>query len=173
MSARAEYLVVLNIKDGMPAPTIEAVGAALEVGTDDPPEEMGFGAVEQIIVKEPRRGFLVDEREHATVLAALRWWQDHTPSGEEHPDLHDIATNVNTLEELDSVEIDELCERLNTEPVADVRLNRAAPDLLAALKDLTAAYAALPNVFADWEGDAEQESVVINARAAIAKATTA
>jgi hypothetical protein len=71
-------------------------------------------------VNAPRRGFLLDEREHATVLAALRHWQR---DGLEHfalppHDIGDIATNGGTLAMLQPKEIDALCERLNEEPVA-------------------------------------------------------
>jgi hypothetical protein len=51
--SRAEYLVVLTIKKGMEAPTLAAIGSALEVGTEGAPEEWGFEAIDQIVVKEP------------------------------------------------------------------------------------------------------------------------
>lgn len=47
----------------------------------------------------------LSEREHATVMAALRAYQ---------PDEHnEIASNLNTLEPLTAPEIDELCESIN------------------------------------------------------------
>lgn len=51
-----------------------------------------------------------DEREMSTLLAALRYWQNHRPS---NPELHDIATNGGEVEPLDEWEIDTLCERIN------------------------------------------------------------
>ncbi len=60
-----------------------------------------------------------NERETATILAALRYWQRHqaracreaqTPLYED-----DIATEGGTLEPLDESEIDDLCERINTD----------------------------------------------------------
>lgn len=55
MTKKAEYLLVLHIKEGHEAPTIEDIGAAMEVGTEGAPEEWGFDAIEQIVVKEPGR----------------------------------------------------------------------------------------------------------------------
>jgi hypothetical protein len=51
-------------------------------------------------------------RELATVLAALRLWQQ-TANRHEDP-LWNIATDEGTLEPLDEDEIDALCEQLNT-----------------------------------------------------------
>lgn len=70
----------------------------------------------------------VDEREFATILAALRYWQRDGLSADEHGDLatpgpeNDVATDGGTHEPLDLDEIDELCERLNCEPSALTRL---------------------------------------------------
>jgi hypothetical protein len=60
----------------------------------------------------------MNTREHATVLAALRYWQriissypygdGSLPSPEE-----DVATNGGDVEALGSEEIDDLCERIN------------------------------------------------------------
>ena len=49
-------------------------------------------------------------RELATILAALRFWQE-----QDAPPAHqyDIATDCGEFEPLDSDEIDALCERLN------------------------------------------------------------
>lgn len=60
---------------------------------------------------------LVDS-EHATILAALRFWQE---AGMGEPtnrseEFHEIATNRGEVISLDSDGIDYLCERLNTEP---------------------------------------------------------
>lgn len=67
----------------------------------------------------------VDERELATILAALRYWQRDGLSSDEHGDLatpgpeNDIATDGGTHEPLDLDEIDELCERINCEPIME------------------------------------------------------
>jgi hypothetical protein len=53
-----------------------------------------------------------DNRETATVLAALRHWQN-TSSTSIDTELFDIATNCGTLERLTDDEIDDLCERVN------------------------------------------------------------
>lgn len=49
----------------------------------------------------------VDDRELATILAALRFWQRHGEPRQQ------IATNAGTLAPLGDAEIDALCERLN------------------------------------------------------------
>lgn len=54
----------------------------------------------------------MNERELATVLAALRNWQRQWPSKE----LLDISTDSGAVEPLNLVEIDELCENLNADP---------------------------------------------------------
>lgn len=57
----------------------------------------------------------LDSRELATVLAALRLWQQEI--GEFHPDIKeehlDIATDGGTLDELTVAEIDSICHRIN------------------------------------------------------------
>ena len=53
----------------------------------------------------------VSNREHATILAALRHWQRVPGEALMHED--DIATNGGELEALSPPEIDELCERIN------------------------------------------------------------
>jgi hypothetical protein len=57
----------------------------------------------------------LNEREHATVLAALRLWQARRPddADERWDALHDIAENGGEIEPLDADEIDALCERIN------------------------------------------------------------
>ncbi len=56
----------------------------------------------------------LNNRELATILAALRYWQREglMSAGAEH----DIATDGDTLREMNADEIDSLCERLNTVP---------------------------------------------------------
>ena len=53
----------------------------------------------------------IDEREHATILAALRLWQHDCAHGSAV--LDDIASNGGTVPPLDAGEIDALCERIN------------------------------------------------------------
>jgi hypothetical protein len=64
----------------------------------------------------PEGFYRLDDAEHATVLAALRYWQQEG-MGEPHnraEDLHDIATNGGqVMSSLDDAGIDALCERLN------------------------------------------------------------
>lgn len=48
--------------------------------------------------------------EIATMLAALRYWQNHRPS---NPELHEIATDGGTLAPLDTHDIDDLCNKIN------------------------------------------------------------
>lgn len=58
----------------------------------------------------------LSDREHATVLAALRYYQQ-TVDLFEHmtPDIQDIATGGGSFEPLCEAGIDDLCERLNLE----------------------------------------------------------
>jgi hypothetical protein len=51
--------------------------------------------------------------EHATVLAALRYWQRIGPSMYMARDEYDIATDGGTKEPLQPDAIDRLCERIN------------------------------------------------------------
>jgi hypothetical protein len=66
----------------------------------------------------------LNDREHATVLAALRYWQallakGEPPTGEQLQTIyHDIATNDGDVVPLDAPAIDELCEHLNCFPEA-------------------------------------------------------
>ena len=60
---------------------------------------------------------VVDGRELATILAALRFHQDENlPAGREIPDqvIKDIATDGGSLKPLNFKDIDRLCERINT-----------------------------------------------------------
>ena len=60
---------------------------------------------------------VVDSRELATILAALRFHQDENlPAGREIPDqvIKDIATDGGSLKPLNFKDIDRLCERINT-----------------------------------------------------------
>jgi len=59
----------------------------------------------------------IDERELATILAALRFHQDENLQGcSDIPDqaIREIATNCGLLKPLDFNEVEKLCERINT-----------------------------------------------------------
>jgi len=59
----------------------------------------------------------ITERQHATILAALRWYQatglNPTVYDDLTADVHDIATNGQRLKAMNEEEIDVLCERIN------------------------------------------------------------
>ena len=61
-----------------------------------------------------RYSVTVDDRQLATILAALRYWQ--SPGSIGRLQYMDIATGGGTCEPLDEPEIDILCEDLNTAP---------------------------------------------------------
>jgi len=61
----------------------------------------------------------MNEKETATVLAALRYWQEETQMSQRKN--HD---HFESMVPLDDDEIDELCENLNTDPI----LNRCCRD---------------------------------------------
>ncbi|MBE7540614.1 MAG: hypothetical protein HS122_19670 [Opitutaceae bacterium] len=72
---------------------------------------------------------LVDDRQHATLLAALRFYQAQgmgEPTNRTDA-IHDIATNGDEVVSLDASGIDKLCERLQA--------SSARPEVLASLKD--------------------------------------
>lgn len=57
----------------------------------------------------------IEDDEHATILAALRYYQR---SGQGDPNnrsdaIHDIATNDDTVISLDEQAINQLCEKIN------------------------------------------------------------
>lgn len=57
----------------------------------------------------------VTEQQHATILAALRFYQSKgmgDPSNRSDA-IHNIATNCDTVISLDAIGIDELCEKIN------------------------------------------------------------
>jgi hypothetical protein len=55
----------------------------------------------------------MEPRETATVLAALRFYQEALTAGTIPLHLMDVLTNTNELVPLTASEIDALCERLN------------------------------------------------------------
>ncbi len=63
----------------------------------------------------------MNDRERATVLAALRLWQQTLPAGIDSG-LMDIAREGHRFSELDSEEIGDLCERLNTHDANETRI---------------------------------------------------
>jgi hypothetical protein len=65
--------------------------------------------------KELKSAIVLDAREHATMLAALRCFQqvDSECCGDIPGDLQDIADNGGTVKRLAPDEIDALCERIN------------------------------------------------------------
>lgn len=69
---------------------------------------------------EPANPHALDARELATVLAALRCYQQVSEQcgGDIPDDLQDIADCGGEIEPLEIDEIDELCERLNCEPAS-------------------------------------------------------
>ena len=70
---------------------------------------------------------VVDGRELATILAALRFHQDENLRiGREIPDrvIKDIATDSGSLKPLDFKDVSRLCERINTCDKADVHGRR-------------------------------------------------
>lgn len=71
---------------------------------------------------------MLNDRELATVLAALRAWQNLQQHESPAAEVMDVATSGGTLTPLDDGEVDELCERLNTSsaivaiPIAEANL---------------------------------------------------
>lgn len=81
------------------------------------------------------------DRETATILAALRYWQRRAllgpPTALARLSEWDVATDGNTLEPLTAAEIDVLCEAINfAEDELPPAVYVAAPELLAALKKI-------------------------------------
>ena len=56
----------------------------------------------------------MNDRERATILAALRMWQASMDGSDPDVDVLAIATNEGEFGLLDSGEVDQLCERVNT-----------------------------------------------------------
>ena len=60
---------------------------------------------------------MLDQRELATVLAALRYWRHRHlrefPDNDERALLEEIATDAGTVESLTTEETEQLCRRLN------------------------------------------------------------
>jgi hypothetical protein len=67
----------------------------------------------------------LNERATATILAALRCYQQHLEgfgrNGKPDPALADVATDGGTHEPMTAPEIDALCEAINAEPVPALR----------------------------------------------------
>jgi hypothetical protein len=62
-----------------------------------------------------RHAVFVTDSEHATILAALRFYQEHEQGDPYNRSdaIHDIATNGDECISLDGYAIDALCERIN------------------------------------------------------------
>lgn len=105
-----DYIVRAQINPKREAPSNEQLAAAIEVGTEGNPDL--FAGVRSWTVHDAPDCYRLDDREHATVLAALRFYE--TEGHRAIPEIVEIATNGNTLVGLNGDEIDALCERLNT-----------------------------------------------------------
>ena len=70
-----------------------------------------------------------NDRETATILAALRYWQERTlPANPERAEaIEEIATDGRTLDPLDEEEIDTLCEAINLSPIEPGAVDDAPP----------------------------------------------
>ena len=87
----------------------------------------------------------VDEREFATVLAALRYWQANNRQNAKRAPEYDIASDSGKLQPLGDLEIDELCERINCEPTL--------PDQLVSAMERVSAACGGDDY--DWAGEVE------------------
>jgi hypothetical protein len=136
------------------------------------------------------KGSTMNNRELATVLAALRHWQHcdqstmalvrhawhkRNPNAPHPPDALDIACDCGAFLPLDPAEVSALCERLNAterlDPTADAGDGSGGPDpdLLEALQ----AFLRAPSIGSSGPGSVTievQTFNINNARAAIAKA---
>lgn len=90
---------------------------------------------------------MLSERELATVLAALRYWQREgwVTNGREH----DIATDGGKFDPLSADDISKLCERLNTSP-APTKLTLRSPSgrLIVGTSEKVPGMAPFKNVYA-------------------------
>jgi len=70
-----------------------------------------------------------NDRETATILAALRYWQARTlPANPERVEaIEEIAADGRTLDPLDEEEIDTLCEAINLSPIEPGAVDDAPP----------------------------------------------
>jgi hypothetical protein len=69
-----------------------------------------------------------NDRETATILAALRYWQARTPANPERARaIEEIATDGRTLDPLDEKEIDTLCEAINVSRIEPGAVDDAPP----------------------------------------------
>ena len=90
--------------DGYLVDEVDAVGQLLEsyaLGPDG---------------RQERRRYSMNDRQHAMILAALRYYRQNGRSSFPAPaesDIWDIATNGGKFSALDDAEIDSLCEELN------------------------------------------------------------
>jgi hypothetical protein len=70
-----------------------------------------------------------NDRETATILAALRYWQARTlPASPERAEaIEEIATDGRSPDPLDEEEIDTLCEAINVSPIEPGAVDGAPP----------------------------------------------
>jgi hypothetical protein len=74
------------------------------------PEDQFASIVEEDLTSHP-----LTDRELATILVALRVYQQYGVRNSLQSDaLNDIASNCGKFEKMDDVEIDDLCDRLNS-----------------------------------------------------------
>lgn len=112
------YRIEVTLVRGKEAPHPTDVQAALEYARRNDiegAEDWSAARVRSFAVIDTTNAgtrYYLDDREHATVLAALRYWQREGWRSCGH-EIEDIATNGGTLEALVAAEIDGLCERLN------------------------------------------------------------
>lgn len=106
----------------------------------------------------------LDRREFATVLAALRLYEDIAFGRvDERPQLiREIASDGDAIAPLNNIEVGALCERINCDPPVSNVARDAAPDMLAALHGLVYACGGSPP---DWLRDefAAAENAIIKA----------
>ena len=86
----------------------------------------------------------VDNRELATILAALRYWQANNRQNAKRAPEYDIASDSGKTQPLGNLEIDELCESINCEPALPEQLLSVLERVSAACGDKY-----------DWAGEVE------------------
>ncbi len=89
----------------------------------------------------------LNKRETGTILAALRHWQDRTPAFEA---VDSIATDGGAFEQLNRMEIDQLCEKLNFDDAKpDPRVKDALPGAVKRLLEVPE----VRHIAANWASD--------------------
>ncbi|MDP6526738.1 MAG: hypothetical protein QGH15_21255 [Kiritimatiellia bacterium] len=104
---------------------------------------------------------LVDNREHATILAALRFHQAENLQGTgiiQDLTIRDIASNLGHLKTLNSEEIDQLCERINIATEGAYSRRWCCPDCHCTV---TCSYDDLAEAGAPYCSDCDSEMLMI------------